>query len=78
MLYIFSFRNEFIQPYSKNFLKAKEAGGLILIFYTIFSLLVSNSSLQTDYVHFWQTEIAAHSFQHWINDGFMTIFFLFD
>ena len=32
--------------------------------------------LGEDYLGFWQTTIADHSLEHWINDGLMTIFFL--
>jgi NhaA family Na+:H+ antiporter len=59
-----------------NFFQSEKTAGLLLIFCTIISLLISNSSLQTGYVHFWHVEIAGSSLEHWINDGLMTIFFL--
>jgi len=59
-----------------NFFQSEKTAGLLLIFCTILSLLISNSSLQTGYVHFWHVEIAGSSLEHWINDGLMTIFFL--
>jgi NhaA family Na+:H+ antiporter len=60
----------------QEFFKSEKAGGLVLIFCTVLSLLLSNSPLQQSYLHFWHLEFAGHSLQHWINDGLMTIFFL--
>jgi NhaA family Na+:H+ antiporter len=28
------------------------------------------------YIQFWETDLKGHTITHWINDGFMTIFFL--
>jgi NhaA family Na+:H+ antiporter len=58
------------------FFKSEKAGGLILIACTIISLTLANSGLGEGYHHFWQTQFAGHSIEHWINDGLMTIFFL--
>lgn len=60
----------------KDFFDSEKAGGLILIFCTIISLIISNSSLGTSYHDFWQNQFAGHSLEHWINDGLMAIFFL--
>lgn len=60
----------------KEFFDSEKAGGLILVFVTIISLLLANSSIQTDYINLWQFDIGGHSITHWINDGLMTIFFL--
>jgi len=49
---------------------------LILTFVTIISLIIANSSWQTVYTGFWNIDINGHSLGHWINDGFMTLFFL--
>ena len=59
-----------------DFFNSEKAGGIVLIICTLVSLLISNSSLGENYVHFWHTEFAGHTFEHWINDGLMTIFFL--
>ena len=59
-----------------GFFESEKAGGLILVFVTICSLLVSNSAWQSGYITFWHTEYGGHSLVHWINDGLMTIFFL--
>ncbi len=60
----------------KSFFESEKAGGIILIFATLFSLLLANSIFQTEYLQIWNIEIGNHSLVHWINDGLMTIFFL--
>jgi NhaA family Na+:H+ antiporter len=59
-----------------EFFQSEKAGGLLLLFVTVVSLLLANSLIQEEYVAFWNTEIGHHSITHWINDGLMTIFFL--
>ncbi len=59
-----------------DFFDSEKAGGLVLIACTILSLLLANSNFGTNYQDFFQTQFAGHSFEHWINDGLMTIFFL--
>lgn len=58
------------------FFQSEKAGGLLLLFVTVVSLLLANSLIQNEYIAFWNTEIGHHSITHWINDGLMTIFFL--
>ncbi len=60
----------------KAFFESEKAGGLLLLFVTILSLLFANSPFQTEYIAFWETQLGHHSITHWINDGLMTIFFL--
>ena len=60
----------------KDFFDSEKAGGLILIGCTILSLVTANSTFGESYHHFWQTQFAGHSIEHWVNDGLMTIFFL--
>lgn len=60
----------------KSFFESEKAGGIILIFATLFSLLFANSIFQTEYLQIWNLEIGNHSLVHWINDGLMTVFFL--
>ena len=60
----------------KDFTNSEKAGGLILVFVTVLSLILANSAWQTDYISFWNMDVAGHSIVHWINDGLMTIFFL--
>ena len=60
----------------KAFFESEKAGGLLLLFVTILSLLLANSSIQTEYIAFWEIQLGHHSITDWINDGLMTIFFL--
>jgi len=60
----------------KEFFDSEKSGGLTLIVCTIISLIIANSTFGADYQHFWQTQFQGHSFEHCINDGLMTIFFL--
>ncbi|WP_166921265.1 Na+/H+ antiporter NhaA [Flavobacterium poyangense] len=60
----------------KAFFANEKSGGLLLLFVTILSLYLANSSIQTDYISFWERDLGGHSITHWINDGLMTIFFL--
>ncbi|MFE3847021.1 Na+/H+ antiporter NhaA [Flavobacterium sp. LB3P45] len=60
----------------KTFFESEKAGGLLLLFVTILSLCLANSSIQTQYIAFWETQLGHHSITHWINDGLMTLFFL--
>lgn len=60
----------------KEFIESEKAGGLILIFATIISLLLANSGMSQNYISFWHFDLGGHDLVHWINDGLMTIFFL--
>ena len=59
-----------------EFYNSEKAGGLVLIFVTILSLVLANSPVQNEYVSFWQLDLGGHTIVHWINDGLMTLFFL--
>jgi NhaA family Na+:H+ antiporter len=60
----------------KAFFQSEKSGGLLLLFVTVVSLYLANSSFQTGYIAFWEKDMGGHSITHWINDGLMTIFFL--
>lgn len=60
----------------KDFFESEKSSGLVLIAFTIISLFIANSSFGNSYIHLWETQLANHSIEHWINDGLMTIFFL--
>ena len=60
----------------KEFFNSEKAGGLVLIFCTVISLLLTNSGFGESYQHFWHLQFAGHSIERWVNDGLMTIFFL--
>ncbi len=59
-----------------EFFESEKAGGLILVFVTIVSLVLANSAIQSGYIHFWNYNVAGHSLVQWINDGLMAVFFL--
>jgi NhaA family Na+:H+ antiporter len=59
-----------------EFFESEKAGGLILVFVTVVSLVLANSAWQDAYLGIWNLEFADHSVVHWINDGLMAIFFL--
>ncbi|OIP84194.1 MAG: Na+/H+ antiporter NhaA [Porphyromonadaceae bacterium CG2_30_38_12] len=60
----------------KEFFDSEKAGGVILVYATLISLVIANSTWQQGYIQFWSTDLGGHSLVHWINDGLMTIFFL--
>lgn len=59
-----------------DFFNSEKAGGIILVFCTIASLALANSSQQELYLAMWNYETGDHSVIDWINDGLMAIFFL--
>lgn len=59
-----------------EFFNSEKAGGLILVFVTLLSLVLANSSWQVAYINLWHFDLGGHSIVHWINDGLMAIFFL--
>jgi NhaA family Na+:H+ antiporter len=59
-----------------EFYNSEKAGGIVLVFVTIISLVLANSSFQKEYLTIWQLNLGGHDMVHWINDGLMTIFFL--
>jgi len=59
-----------------NFFDSEKSAGLILIACTIFSLLLTNSSIGEHYMNLWHSKWGWMSIEHWINDGLMAIFFL--
>lgn len=68
-----------------EFFESKKASGIILIFCTVTSIFIANSYFGKAYLAFWHTKVGfeiadaisfKYSFEHWINDGLMSIFFL--
>lgn len=60
----------------KEFFESEKTSGFTLIFCTLLSLLLANSSIGLEYNNLFQIQFSGHSIVHWINDGLMTIFFL--
>jgi NhaA family Na+:H+ antiporter len=59
-----------------QFFESEKSGGILLILCTIVSLVLANSSLGAGYLAMWQVHVGGLSVEHWVNDGFMAIFFL--
>ena len=68
----------------KDFFANQQISGIILVLGTIFSLIISNSQYGGSFQSFWGTKVGIenpqlhlnHSIVDWINDGFMSLFFL--
>ena len=59
-----------------EFLENEKAGGLILVFCAVLSLVLTNSPVGVRYAAFWTRPVAGEGLEHWVNDGLMAIFFL--
>jgi len=59
-----------------QFFDSEKLGGILLVFCTAASLILTNSSIGHEYLLFWQQRIGYLPLEHWINDGLMAIFFL--
>lgn len=60
----------------RRFFQSEKAGGVLLLVCTIISLILANSPVGDQYLHFWHLKVAGLSVEHWINDALMAIFFL--
>lgn len=60
----------------KKFFEGEKLSGIILIFCTAISLLITNSPIGKNYLNLWHAYVGGLSIEHWINDGLMAIFFL--
>ena len=59
-----------------DFFESEKSGGLTLIFFTVVSLILANSTFQETYLGFWENKFGGLSLEHWVNDALMAIFFL--
>ncbi len=59
-----------------NFFDSEKASGILLIVCTVVSLLITNSVLGANYLHFWHLPLGGLSIELWVNDALMAIFFL--
>lgn len=59
-----------------SFFESERASSLVMIACTLISIILANSVLGADYVHFWHSKVAGLTLEHWVNDGLMAIFFL--
>jgi NhaA family Na+:H+ antiporter len=60
-----------------RFFESEKSSGVVLIFCTILSLLLANSSFGPAYLDFWHFKVLGLSLEHWANDALMAVFFLF-
>lgn len=68
----------------RDFIKLETSAGIILFAAAVFAMAIDNSSLSASYTHFFKIIISvsidnislSKPLLHWINDGFMTIFFM--
>ena len=66
-----------------RFFHIESAGGAVLLVFTVFALIVSNSPWAGAFEHVWEVQAGLHvgsldfyrSLREWINDGLMTLFF---
>lgn len=59
-----------------DFFNSERAGGILLIFCAVVSMILANSPWQEGYQHLWHVNLAGQPLEYWINDGLMAIFFL--
>lgn len=60
----------------RSFFESEKSSGIVLIFFTLISLLLTNSSFQENYLGFWELDFLHMPLEHWVNDVLMAIFFL--
>ncbi len=60
----------------REFYESEKAGGVVLLFCTVISLIIANSVLGEGYSDLMHIKLGPLSAEHWINDGLMAIFFL--
>ncbi len=73
----------FVRPISR-FIRREKSGSIVLAASVVLALLLANSPLSQQYFHFFEHTIGVgvneqlkfnYTIHHWINDGFMAIFF---
>jgi len=52
-----------------DFFHSEKAGGVVLIVCTAVSLILANSALGEQYIHFWHSNLAGNSIEYWITMG---------
>ncbi len=59
-----------------EFIDSEKSGGILLVAFTVISMLLANSAIGGEYLDFWKTQIIGLSVSHWVNDALMAVFFL--
>jgi NhaA family Na+:H+ antiporter len=60
----------------RRFLEAQSSAGIVLMAAAVVALLIANSPLGPGYEAMLHADLGPLSLGHWINDGFMAVFFL--
>lgn len=60
----------------KEFFESEKSSGIVLIFVTILSLFIANSSFSDSYLGFWKKDLFNMKIESWVNDVLMSFFFL--
>ncbi|MCK3657736.1 Na+/H+ antiporter NhaA [Pasteurellaceae bacterium Pebbles2] len=68
----------------QRFFKMESAGGILLLAFAVLAMIFANSGLQSVYFDFLDIPVAIQfgtfsinkTFIHWVNDGFMAVFFV--
>ena len=58
-----------------EFFESEQAGGIVLVIFTIIAMTIANSSLGEWFLHSLHWKFIGLSLEHWVNDGLMTVFF---
>lgn len=69
-------RRQAVRKLYHAFIENEKSAGITLIICTVCSLLLANSGVGHGYTHFWHSDLLGKPVEFWINDGFMTVFFL--
>lgn len=59
-----------------QFFESEKSSGILLIFCTVLSIVITNSPMGMVYLGFWHRNLGGLSIEQWVNDAFMAIFFL--
>ncbi len=59
-----------------DFFQSEKAGGGLLVLAASISILLTNSSLGSEYMAIWNGPLLGQKLVYWINDGLMSLFFL--
>jgi NhaA family Na+:H+ antiporter len=68
-----------------DFFNSDSSGGLVLVFFTLTSIILANSAYSGLYANFWNTDLSislggkalSHTLVEWVNDALMVLFFLY-
>ena len=66
----------FLSNTFNRFFNSEKLSGILLIICTIVAIMMANSPVKNNYLSLWHAQFLGMSFEHWINDGLMAIFFL--